>query len=58
MLLRNGSGTSTRAASDTATVSPLNTTLRPAVAIAVCTASSLSAPPDLSSRHLVTTRSE
>ena len=44
MLRRNGSGTSTSAASDTATVTPLNSTLRPAVPIAMRTASSLSAP--------------
>ena len=58
MLRRNGSGTSTRAARDTATVKPLKTTLRPAVAIARRTASSLSSPPARSSRHRVTTSRE
>ena len=58
MLRRNGSGTSTSAASDTATVTPLSTTLRPAVVIARRTASSLSRPPARSSRQRVTTSSE
>ena len=58
MLRRNGIGTSTSAASDTATVTPLNTTERPAVAMAVRTASSLSTPLADSSRHRVTTSRE
>ena len=58
MLRRKGIGTSTSAARDTATVTPLKTTDRPAVAIATRTASSLSAPRARSSRHRVTTRSE
>ena len=57
MLRRNGSGTSTSAASETATVTPLKTTDRPAVRIAVRTASSLSEPSSRSSRHRVTTSS-
>ncbi len=58
MLRRNGIGTSASAASDTATVTPLNTTERPAVAIAARTASSLPAPRALSSRQRVTTSRE
>ena len=54
MLRRNGNGTSTSAASDTATVTPLNSTLRPAVPIARWTDSSSLAPAARSSRHLVT----
>ncbi len=58
MLRRNGNGTKTSAASDTATVTPLNTTDRPAVAIAVRTAASLSAPFARSSRQRMTISSE
>ncbi len=58
ILRRNGIGTRTSAAKDTATVTPLNTTERPAVAIAVRTASSLATPFAVSSRHRVTTSRE
>ena len=58
MLRRKGIGTTTSAARDTATVTPLKTTERPAVAMAVATASSLLTPLALSSRHRVTTSSE
>ena len=48
----------TSAASETATVTPLKTTARPAVAIASRTASSLSAPCERSSRQRITISSE
>ena len=58
MLRRNGNGTTTRAARETATVTPLNTTEWPAVATAVRTAVSLSAPAARSSRQRITMSSE
>jgi hypothetical protein len=58
MLRRNGSGTSTRAAKETATVTPLKRTDRPAVLIAARTAASLSRPVASSSRQRVTISSE
>jgi len=58
MLRRNGTGSRTRASRPTATVPPLVTTARPAVAMARRTAASRSWPAASSSRQRVTTSSE
>jgi hypothetical protein len=55
---RNGSGRAIRASSPIATVTPLKTTARPAVAIARRTGSSPCAPWARSSRQRETTSSE
>ena len=58
MLRMNGTGRTTRARSPMATVTPLNTTARPAVSMAVTTASWLSRPWSRSSRQRVTNSRE
>ena len=58
MLRRNGTGSRTRASSPTATVPPLVTTDRPAVAMARWTAWERSWPAASSSRQRVTNSSE
>ena len=55
---RNGSGSAIRASRPIATVMPLKTTARPAVSIALCTASSPLWPCVRSSRQRETTSSE
>ena len=55
---RNGSGSAISASRPMATVMPLNTTARPAVSIALCTASSPLRPCERSSRQRETTISE
>jgi hypothetical protein len=57
-LRMNGTGNASSASRPIPTVTPLNTTERPAVAIAATTASWLSRPACRSSRHRVTTSSE
>ncbi len=58
MLRSPGTGSTTRATRPMPTVSPENTTARPAVFIAAITAEVLSCPRARSSRHRVTTSSE
>ncbi len=57
-LRMNGTGSTTSEIRPIATVTPLNTTARPAVSIATTTASWLSRPCARSSRHRVTNSSE